>query len=136
MADLSHSGGQFFLHSLNFALMSFCGASLGLLLGSVILDEKDVPPLISIFLLPMICFSGFFKNRDNLPKWIGWLEYLSPNKYSFIGLLENEVAFKDSLIDQLNFNVGKWESVGILLALGVSFRLLSFTFLWLLRKKN
>ena len=38
MVDLSNTGGQFFLHCLNFGLMSFCGASLGLLLGSVILD--------------------------------------------------------------------------------------------------
>lgn len=89
MVDLSNSGGQFFLHCLNFGLMSFCGASLGLLLGSVILDEKDVPAVIPIFLLPMITFSGFFKNRNDLPGWIGWIEYLSPNKYSFIGLVEN-----------------------------------------------
>lgn len=108
MVGLSNTGGQFFLHCLNFALMSFCGASLGLLVGSVILDEKDVAAIIPIFLLPMITFSGFFKNRADLPKWIGWIEYLSPNKYSFIGLLENEVAFKESLIDQLKFDLSKW----------------------------
>ncbi len=77
------------MHCLIFGLMSFCGASLGLLLGSVITDEKDVSTVLPVFLLPMIVFSGFFKNRADLPGWIGWFEYLSPNKYSFIGLLEN-----------------------------------------------
>lgn len=63
MADLSNSAGQFFVHYLIFGLMSFCGASLGLFLGSVIMDEKDVPAVIPLFLLPMITYSGFFKNR-------------------------------------------------------------------------
>jgi ABC-type multidrug transport system permease subunit len=89
MVDLANTGGQFFLHWIVFCLMSFCGASLGLFLGSIILDEKDVPAVVPIILLPMITFSGFFKNRNDLPGWIGWLEYLSPNKYSFIGYLEN-----------------------------------------------
>jgi ABC-type multidrug transport system permease subunit len=89
MVDLANSGGQFFLHWLGFCLMSFCGASLGLFLGSVVMDEKDVAAIIPIILLPMITFSGFFKNRENLSGWIGWIEYLSPNKYSFIGFMEN-----------------------------------------------
>ncbi len=136
MVDLSNTGEQFFVHCLNFALMSFCGASLGLLLGSVITDEKDVSAILPVFLLPMITFSGFFKNRADLPGWVGWIEYLSPNKYSFIGLLENEVAFKDSLIDRLDFDIGKWEAIGILFALGLVFRFMSLFFLWFLRKKS
>lgn len=80
---------QFFLHCLICSLMSFCGGSIGLFIGSVIMDWKDIPVVIPIFLLPMIAFSGFFKNRYDLPEWCGWLEYISPNKYSFIGLLEN-----------------------------------------------
>lgn len=38
MVDLSNSPGQFFLHVFIFILMGFNGSSLGLLLGSVILD--------------------------------------------------------------------------------------------------
>ena len=53
-------------------------------------------------------FSGLFKNRDDLPGWIGWFEYISPMKYGFIGFAQNEVAYKDSNIDQLDFDLTKW----------------------------
>ncbi len=69
--------------------MAFCGASLGLLLGSVVLDVKSVSAVMSPILLPVILFSGFYKNRDDLPVWIGWIEYISPNKYGFIAYVNN-----------------------------------------------
>ena len=73
MIDLSNTAGQFFLHYLTFSLMGFAGASLGLLLGSVILDSKSISAAMPIVLMPVILFSGFYKNRNDLPAWIGWL---------------------------------------------------------------
>lgn len=73
MVDMANTGGQFFLHCLTFFLMGFVGASLGLLLGSVILDAKSVSSVIPIIILPIILFSGFFKNRHDLPGWLGWI---------------------------------------------------------------
>jgi ABC-type multidrug transport system permease subunit len=136
MVDMGNTAEQFFIHCLVFFLICFCGASLGLLLGSAILDAKSVSAVVPIITLPIILFSGFFKNRDDLPKWIGWIEYISPNKYGFIGFLNNEVAYKNSNISQLDFDVTKWEAIIILFCLGVFFRMLSFFFLWLLRKKS
>jgi ABC-type multidrug transport system permease subunit len=71
------------------------------------LDGKSVSNVIPIVILPIILFSGFFKNRANLPVWIGWIEYVSPNKYSFIAHVGNETAYKASLINTLNFDVSK-----------------------------
>lgn len=73
MIGLSATAGQFFLHSLIFFLISFCGSSLGLLIGSAILDAKSVSAVVPIIILPIFLFSGFFKNRADLPGWIGWL---------------------------------------------------------------
>lgn len=87
MIDLANTAGQFFLHLMVFVLISFCGSSIGLLIGSVILDPKSVSAFVPILMLPIILFSGFFKNRSDLPGWIGWIEYISPNKYGFIGYL-------------------------------------------------
>ena len=89
MIDLAHSAGQFFIHCLVLALMSFSGASIGLLIGSVILDPKSVSAVVPVVILPFILISGFFKNRDNLPIWFGWIEYISPIKYGFIGFIQN-----------------------------------------------
>jgi ABC-type multidrug transport system permease subunit len=98
MIGLGPTGQQFFSHYLISVLMGLNGSSLGLFLGSVVLDAKSVSAVMPIVLLPVILFSGFFKNRNELPVWIGWLEYISPNKYSFTAYMNNEVLYKDSLI--------------------------------------
>ncbi len=87
MVGMANTGGQFFLHCLIFGLMSFSGASVGLLIGSAILDSKSVPAVVPVITFPFLLFSGLYKNRADLPRWIGWIEYLSPNKYGFIALL-------------------------------------------------
>jgi len=136
MIGLANTGGQFFIHCLVFALMSFTGSALGLFIGSIILDPKSVSAVVPVILLPVLLFSGFFKNRHDLPKWIGWIEYISPNKYGFIGFVENEVAYRDSNVAQLDFDVTKWEAIIILFCLGIAYRMLSLFFLWALRKKS
>jgi ABC-type multidrug transport system permease subunit len=136
MIDMANTAGQFFIHVLVFALMSFNGASIGLLLGSVILDPKSVSAVVPVMLLPLILFSGYFKNRDDLPVWLGWVEYISPLKYGFIGFIENQVAYKNSNINQFNLDVTKWEAIIILFCLGIFYRMLSLFFLWALKKKS
>ena len=115
--------------------MAFCGNSLGLMIGSIINDEKTASTAINIIILPLIAFSGFFKNRANLPDWIGWVEYLSPFKYGFSAYLQNEVQFSESRVDELNFDVDIWTCIRVLAGMAVIFRFLSLFFLWLLRNK-
>lgn len=73
MIGLAPTAGQFFLHYFIFILMSLCGSSLGLLIGSVVLDAKSISSFIPLITMPIILFSGFFKNRASLPDWIGWI---------------------------------------------------------------
>jgi ABC-type multidrug transport system permease subunit len=89
MVGLAPTGEQFFTHYLTIMLMGLSGSSLGLFLGSVILDEKSISAVVPIVLMPITLFSGFFKNRHNLPAWIGWIEYISPNKYAFSAYVQN-----------------------------------------------
>jgi ABC-type multidrug transport system permease subunit len=64
MIDLAMTGGQFFLHFFVIFLVGFTGSSLGLLFGSIIQDAKSVSTVIPIVVMPIILFSGFFKNRN------------------------------------------------------------------------
>lgn len=89
MVGLANTAEQFFIFYLISFFINFAGNSLGLLLGSVIPDAKAVSAATPIVLLPFVLFSGFFKNRFNLPVWIGWLEYISPIKYGFNGFVAN-----------------------------------------------
>ena len=91
MVGLADTAGQFFIFLLTYMLLGLAGNSLGLLIGSVILDEKSVAAVVPIILLPFLLFSGFFKNRNDLPGWISWIEYISPIKYGFIAFMTNEI---------------------------------------------
>ena len=135
MIDLSSTAEQFFLFYLISVLIGICGNSLGLLLGSIITDEKSIATAAPIVLIPFVVLSGYFKNTGTIPEWIGWAQYISPFKYGFAAMIENETKNKASLIDVLNLNVSFWLSIGLLVVLAFSYRLLSLFFLWLLRKR-
>ena len=73
MTGLNSDFDKFLIHCLTFSLISFSGASLGLLVGSLVSDPKQVSSINSIVVLPFLVFSGFFKNRADLPSWISWI---------------------------------------------------------------
>lgn len=72
MAGLANTPEQFLIFYLITVLASFAGSSVGLLIGSIA-DAKNISAMGPIFMMPFILFSGFFKNRSNLPVWIGWI---------------------------------------------------------------
>lgn len=53
--------------------------------------------------MPLILFSGYLKNRFDLPDWIFWMEYLSPLKYFFIGLLKDQLGADNPLAASFHF---------------------------------
>lgn len=133
---LSNTAEQFFIFYLIAYLQTVNGVSLGLVLGSVVLDAKSVSVVTPIVLLPIILFSGFFKNSSSLSAWSGWIQYISPIKYSFSAWIQNEVSnASQSLIGELNLDIGLWLSIGLLAILAIAFRLMSWFFLWLLRSR-
>lgn len=137
MVGLEETAEQFFVFYFAVFLINFAGSSLGLFLGSVAKDAKLVVLLVPICVLPFVLFSGFFKNREDLPVWLGWLEYLSPIKYGYIVLIRNELheESEQGFVDSLNFELELWTAAYILIGLCVALRMLSLFFLWLGRQK-
>lgn len=130
---MSSTQEQFFTFWFIIFLINFCGMSFGLLIGSIVKDARSVSSVTPALVLPFVLFSGFFKNTSNLSKWIGWIQYGSPFKYGFSAFTQNEVLYKASLVDLLNFDVDLWHSIGYLIVLGVGFRMGSLFFLWRLK---
>lgn len=83
MVGLASTPGQFFMFFFCNFLVFLSGTSLGMLMGSLIKEVKSAGGIMGVVVLPVVLFSGFYKNRNNLPVWIGWLEYISPLKYGF-----------------------------------------------------
>jgi len=133
---LSSTPGQFFITYLIAYLLTVNGLSLGLLLGAMIEDQKAVAEVTPILLLPLVLFSGFFKNSASLPRWIGWVEYISPIKYGFSSWMQNEVSeASTSNIAELNFDTSMWLGIGLLIIMSMALRVASLFFLWIMRKR-
>ena len=135
MVGLSPTANQILTFFLIGILSSFAGSSLGLMLGSIAKDSKTVSILTPLFIQPMLLFAGYYKNLGSIPRWIGWIQYLSPVKYGFSAALQNEVMYENSPISQLNFDTGIWQSIGLLIVIGLFYRVLSFLFLWKFNQK-
>jgi ATP-binding cassette, subfamily G (WHITE), eye pigment precursor transporter len=59
-------------------------------LGSVVVDPRTISVGLPLLTLPLIVFSGFYKNIANLSPWNGWIQYLSPIKYAFGAMVWNQ----------------------------------------------
>ena len=98
MIGLGNTPEQFFIMYLIIFLMSFTGTGCGLLLGALVTDPIILSELISFLLLPLLSFSGYFKNYSNMPAWNGWIRFISPFNYSFTALVGNETMYKASRV--------------------------------------
>ncbi|CAD8179154.1 unnamed protein product [Paramecium octaurelia] len=136
----SKDGGVVVIHIFVAILTCLNGNSMGLMAGCAFNDIKVATSIVPLVLLPLIIFSGFFANSKQFFVWIGWIQYISPVKYSFEALATNEFdgrsyEFGDP-IETLGFEVGQWESIGILIAFVVAIRLGAYMFLNILRSKQ
>lgn len=69
---------------------SLVGNSLGILTGSLFKDAKRASAMTPVLLLPLMMFSGLYNKLDSIPRWISWLQYISPFRYGLHGALLNE----------------------------------------------
>jgi ABC-type multidrug transport system ATPase subunit/ABC-type multidrug transport system permease subunit len=64
-------------------LMTNVAYSLALLMSCAIPDPSLVVKIQPLILLPFMIFSGFFVNKDSIPVYFIWFEYISFVKYAF-----------------------------------------------------
>lgn len=83
----------FSAYLLSAALLIFCaitGTAIGTFISAIFDDVGMALAVLPLFLLPVLLFSGLFVNSGNFPVWLSWLQYGSPVRYSFSGLLQNQ----------------------------------------------
>mmetsp|Transcript_13231 Transcript_13231/g.11713 ORF Transcript_13231/g.11713 Transcript_13231/m.11713 type:complete len:101 (+) Transcript_13231:289-591(+) len=84
-----------------------------------------------LIIMPAMMFGGYFVNLKDVYPWLRWITYLSPIRYASEALIRNE--FEDNndytngenYYESLDYNVGKWWSLFLLIAMSVFFRLLA-----------
>ncbi|XP_005094340.1 protein white [Aplysia californica] len=166
MMGLHETLNAFLVATAVLLLTANIAVSLGYLIstacGSVTIALAVAPPL----LIPFMLFGGLFVNNDNIPVYFIWLEYLSWFKFSNEVLVINQwqdidyipcpnqtvptnataippfgprCAFRsgDDVINYLSFDKDNvWRDIGIMFALMVGFRILSFLVLVLRAKRS
>ena len=135
MMDLTPDAGKFFIFYLIIVFISLNGSSIGLVVGSLISDPAYVPSVTPAVIIPIAFFAGLFKNRGDYNPWMSWIEYLSPIRYSFNGLLINEVGAEDPRLIQQQLFIEAWECILALIGFAIVLRIVSIIVLSLITKK-
>ncbi|KRW98126.1 P-loop containing nucleoside triphosphate hydrolase [Pseudocohnilembus persalinus] len=129
MVGLTQTVEVFFKYVFANICASFCGNSLGILIGSLFSDPKVASSMMPIIMLPLMMFSGLFGNREDMWDGLSWIEYISPFKYVFDAQIHNEFKesyFQPNPIETLNLNIGYWWSCVLLIIMFVFYRLIAF----------
>ena len=91
--------------------------------------------------MPLILFSGFFSNAGSYPDWIGWIQWISPIKYSLEAMVHNEFGDRNygpndvDIVEFLSYKLSIGECLAIMAGLVVFFRVLTGVTLKLLAGK-
>eukprot|EP00331_Platyophrya_macrostoma_P006837 CAMPEP_0176428008 /NCGR_PEP_ID=MMETSP0127-20121128/12909_1 /TAXON_ID=938130 /ORGANISM="Platyophrya macrostoma, Strain WH" /LENGTH=556 /DNA_ID=CAMNT_0017809639 /DNA_START=239 /DNA_END=1909 /DNA_ORIENTATION=- len=134
----NYNPGKFFIFAAILVLQSLGGNALGILAGSVFSDPKVAMAVAPLFMLPMMIFAGFYLNSDNMPVYVGWIQWISPFKYALEALVWNEYTdspLGTATIDFLGMYLGIWKCAVILFFLGFGYRFLALLALKLLMKR-
>jgi len=89
MSNLNSSVSAFFPFVLVQLLCVLAGESIGLLVGATVLDMEKAMVVATLISLAMMLTGGFF--AEHVAGYIGWVQYLSPFKYSYHACLQ--IAF-------------------------------------------
>ncbi|EWS75885.1 ABC-2 family transporter protein (macronuclear) [Tetrahymena thermophila SB210] len=134
------SPGKVLFFMFTSALQGLSGIALGYLGGCAFKNAHIAVAISPAITVPTMLFGGYYKNSGDYASWIGWISYLSPYKYSFSALAQNEYTYEgqnypQDPIKQLNFNLDKWESIGCLIGLCLGYSIIAYILLSLLKKK-
>jgi len=69
----SENPGKVLFFCLVSVLLSCCGLGFGYLCGTIFSDANVAIAVSSLFLIPFMLFSGFYKNSEDYASWIGWI---------------------------------------------------------------
>ncbi|KAH9127137.1 hypothetical protein LEN26_009293 [Aphanomyces euteiches] len=79
--------GLFFTFYGYMVLLNSAATGLGYMVGCMV-RRVDLAPIIGVVIvLPLILFGGLFINADDMPAYYIWLEYISPLKFAYRGLM-------------------------------------------------
>lgn len=141
---LRNSAKSYFTHMAALLVLVFLGNSIGVMLSSMFANVRTAFSIVPAILMPLMLFSGFMSNVDSIVKWLAWLQYLSPIRYTLEIFLRieyrREQFYKDGSNELrdirnpyppegYNFDLGMGWCFGIMLLAGCAGRVAGYFFL-------
>ena len=111
-------------------ILAICGHSIGMFCGILFADASKVTVMIPMMMVPLMLFSGVFNNLNDIPKWISWLQYLTPFKYGTHVLLLNEYGDEEYQVagdftydykQLIGIDLTFWQNIGALFGISLFF---------------
>ncbi|KAK6946753.1 ABC transporter-like, ATP-binding domain [Dillenia turbinata] len=93
MAWLRPTAGNFFYALAALLLTVLVAQGIGLALGAIVMDIKSASVLASVLMLAFQLAGGFLV--QNVPSFIAWVKYISPNYYTYKLLLGSQFGPED-----------------------------------------
>lgn len=81
---------NFFLFMLGTILSAWLATLLGIFVGTLVTNPSTAIEIAPMIFVPLILFSGYTTNTDNIVAGIKWIEYISPVRYLFEYFVHNE----------------------------------------------
>lgn len=136
-------------------LIAFAGHSAGMFISCAVLDLRIATTVVQpLIMFPLMLFSGFFLNPDNIPVYFIWAEYASFMKYAFRAAVncvfglhfrifecdpDQPCRFPNSQeVTKFYFSDGHaiWLDFVTIIIIGVLFHILAFIFLYVRGRKS
>jgi ATP-binding cassette subfamily G (WHITE) protein 1 len=71
-------------------LASITGWAMGVFFACIFPSLPIALAATPVILMPLMLFSGLFANTSSIPVWLRWIQWVSPMKYAYEGMLKNE----------------------------------------------
>ncbi|RKP21732.1 hypothetical protein ROZALSC1DRAFT_26874 [Rozella allomycis CSF55] len=153
MIGFQSPADKFFIHAGIICLESICAVGIGLMSASFFDDLAVALAVMPPVLITVIIFSGFFVNNGSIPNYLDWIKYLSPVKYGFTAITENEfigLTFKNCVprrnvrcdgefaLEQFSLNneISVAENAAVLFGLGMALYICAYIGMWIITRNK
>lgn len=149
MVGLRDDAGAYFILVVMSCLGSVVGFSIGVCFACMFSSLPIALAATPLILLPLMIFSGFFVNLEQIPIYFRWIQWLSPMKYGLEAVITNEYYDlmqplpADKINDGIGTVIGTTIKMGVvengvtLGSMAIALMCIGYLFLWrLVSKKN
>lgn len=84
-------------------LLGFTGTAFGHIISALFNQAETAIMVSPLLIIPLSILGGFYTNSSTIPAWIAWLQWVSPIRYGFEALTQNEFSMRDD-VDKLELN--------------------------------